>query len=600
MQIEEPKRSEDRTPNAGFDVKALAEDDYGIVGARMVVDRVSGMGVKSTDPAAPRPDAAAAPQHWVVDLVKDGIVVDDNGSWEPGDSSADRKRYHLGYHWELASLAGANLKPGDVLEYAMQVKDNFSLDGKEHDWVQSGKLRITIISLETFMANEAAKAEQVTGQIKAEKMGEQRQKAETDTLKQGLDRHQKFDEADKAQTNRLANDQASTQSQTMQLADRLDSRWSKEMTENKAPETGLKPNVDQVEKQLRDAADHPDARCEEESRRRQGCPAGSQGQARSAGKGCRAAQQRDGQGLQEPAGRRRRLEKSIAQLGQMDSLPEAIRAMEKALKEQAELEKKFQESNKDNIGKKPDELSKEDKDKNQKLANEQKEQAKTLDQAVDKMNAAADKMSKSDPSASEAMKKAAQMGKSQGISSKQQQAAKNMEENQQAQAQQNQHQVEVGIDQILNKLREAEKKRLEELARQLEQMQQLIAGLIEHQAGHNIDNLLIQGGPKRLEQIESKEREELIANSGRDPKNMPPASARSAFTQSGTDAQQHGGHRQASRGSARSGPIGEADAGRRPDGARDRAFTRWQAPRGLSAAAGRCIGVAARCEEGRR
>ena len=112
------------------------------------------------------------------------------------------------------------------------------------------------------------------------------------------------------------------------------------------------------------------------------------------------------------------------------------------------------------------------------------------------MDAKADKMSKSDPSASQAMKQAAQLGKQQGLSSKQQQAAQDMQQNQQASAQQNQKQVEVGLDQILNKLKEAERKRLEELARQLAQMQQLIAELVQRQSGHNIDNLLTQGGPK--------------------------------------------------------------------------------------------------------
>ena len=50
------------------------------------------------------------------------------------------------YGWELAALAGANLKPGDVLEYGLQVTDNYELDGQRHPLVDSAKLRISIIS----------------------------------------------------------------------------------------------------------------------------------------------------------------------------------------------------------------------------------------------------------------------------------------------------------------------------------------------------------------------------------------------------------------------------------------------------------------------
>ena len=473
VQIEEPKRSEERTPNAGFDVKAVAEDDYGIVGAQLVVDRVSG-GEKSADAA--RAANPAGQNHWMVELVKDSIVAPENTSWEPADSSPERKRYRLGYHWELASLKDANLKPGDVLEFYIQVKDNFRLNGKEHDWVPSGKLRITIVSLDQFLANKQAEAEMIQGQIKAEQLGQLRSEGvETDNLKQGLDRNKKFDEADKTQTNRLANDQASTQSQTMQLADRLQ-QMGREMTENKAPEAGLKQTAAEVEKELRNAADAPMRDAKKNLDAAKDAPpdpkAKPDQQARDAAERS-VAMSKASESQQAAADE---LKKAMDKLGEMDGLAGAIEAMQKALDDQKALEKKFQEENKNNIGKNPDELSKEDKEKAQKAADEQAAQAKQLEQNLDKMAQKADKMSKADPSAAEAMKQAAQMGKSQGLPSKQQQAAQDMQQNQQAQAQQNQRQVELGIDQILNTLKEAERKRLEELARQLQQMQQLIAG----------------------------------------------------------------------------------------------------------------------------
>ncbi|HZL36978.1 MAG TPA: DUF4175 family protein [Tepidisphaeraceae bacterium] len=519
IQIEEPKRSEDRPAVAGFDIKAAAEDDYGILGAQLVIDRVS-TAEKSTDPAAAA--GPGGPNHWMVDLVKNAAVAAPDTTWEPADTSPERKRYRLGYHWELASLDKANLKPGDVLEYFIQVKDNFNLNGKQHDWVPSGKLRITIISQSEWERQAQAIAEAVQQQIKAEHMSELRQKAETETLKKGLDRNKKFDAADKAQAERLSNDQSGSQSQTMQLADRL-AQLVRKMAENKSPEGGLKQTAAQVEKDLRQAADSPMRDAKQNLDAAKNPP---QDPKANADQQTKDAQQRAlamNKATQSQQQAADQLQKAMDRLGEMGGLSDLIQKFQQARDKQDQLEKKFQDANKNNIGKKPEELSKEDQDQIKKQSDEQKEQAKQLDQLIANTAAKAEKSTKSDPAAAEAMKQAAQIGKTQALPSKQQQAAQDMQQNQQAQAQSNQRQVELGLDQILNKLKEAEHKRLEELSRQLAQIQQLVAELIERQAGHNIDNLLIQGGPKRVEQLDSKERDELIELAARDPKNLPGA-----------------------------------------------------------------------------
>ncbi|HWE93478.1 MAG TPA: DUF4175 family protein [Tepidisphaeraceae bacterium] len=508
--IEEPKRSEDRTPNAAFDIKAMAEDDYGILGAQLVVNRTA----DNKNPSVKN--------NWVIDLVKDGNVAAQDTSWVPGDSNPERKRYHLTYNWQLATLEGANLKPGDILEFYVQVKDNFRLNGKEHDWVPSSKLRVTIVSLEQFMQQMQANVEQVQGQIKAEHLAELRQKAETQTLKEGLDRTKKFDEADKSQANRLATDQSTTQSHTMQLSDRLEQLVQK-MAENKAPEGGLKDAAQAVAKQLQNAADGAMREAKQNLDAAKDAPQDPKADPKQQATDAKQRQQAMDKASDKQQQAADQLQQAMDKLGQMGGLSEAIAKMEQMAKDQKKVEDDFNKANKDNIGKKPDELSKDAQDQNKKLSDKQNDLAKQMDQALANMDKKSDQMQKSDPSASQAMKQAAQMGQQQGLPSKQQSAAQSMQQNQQAQAQQSQKQVELGIDQILNKLREAERKRLEELAKQLAQMQQLMAELIQRQAGHNIDNLLIQGGQKRLDQVDTKEREDLIAMSGRDPKNLPAA-----------------------------------------------------------------------------
>src|SRR5207302_7738286 len=112
------------------------------------------------------------------------------------------------------------------------------------------------------------------------------------------------------------------------------------------------------------------------------------------------------------------------------------------------------------------------------------------------MQKTAEQMAKSDQAASDAMKQAAQTSQSQNVSQKQDQASKDAEKNQQAQAQSNQKQAELGLQMMLDTLREAERRKLEKLAKQLDDATKAVENLIRQQAGHNIDNLMNQGGDK--------------------------------------------------------------------------------------------------------
>ncbi len=602
VQIEEPKRSEERTPNAAFDIKAVAEDDYGIVGAQLVVHRLNDQGKNATDK-----------NQWLVDLVENGqpVATDSALTWELVDNNPEHKRYRLVYNWQLEHLAGANLKPGDMLEYYLQVKDNFALNGHQHDWVPSGRLRITIISADQFATIVQNQLEQIQQAINTTRLEQIRHKNETDMLRQGVDRNRKFDAADRAIASRLANDQSSTASQTMNIAQKLQ-ELRQTMNENKSPEGGPKQLAADVQQQLQQTADGPmrtasnDLNATKEQplvdqpnqqkpgdqqpndgQQKNNNPSTPSNNANNQGKNqnsqqnnrssanpdqknsasnqpsdknqqtgnqsgknnpsdqkpqdsnqqannsqnkstpaqAQDAQQRSSamanasQKQQQAADQ---LQQAMDKLGQMGGVSEAIQKLEKIRADQEKLENQFREANKNNIGKRNEDLSKEDQDKNKKMSDEQRKQAGDLQQTMKNMEKKAEQMSKSDPQASQAMKQASQMAQQQNLNSKQQQAADSMQQNQQAQAQQNQQQVELGLDVILARLKEAERRRLEELARQLESLQQLVNDLVVRQGGHNIDNLRLQGGDKRLAQLDPKERDELFDFADRDPQKMPP------------------------------------------------------------------------------
>src|SRR5688572_21430127 len=113
------------------------------------------------------------------------------------------------------------------------------------------------------------------------------------------------------------------------------------------------------------------------------------------------------------------------------------------------------------------------------------------------------KMEKADPAAAQAMKQAAQTGQQQGIPQKQSNkkdqngAAEQMEQNQQANAQQKHKEIELGLEMMLEKLQAAQRAKLEQLRKDLAEVQKLIDALVLAQSGHNIDNLFLQD-PKKL------------------------------------------------------------------------------------------------------
>ena len=134
-------------------------------------------------------------------------------------------------------MEGANLKPGDVLEYYVQVKDNFDLNGHGTIGCPAAACASRSSAQEQLQAIIQNQLEQIQFASMSLRLNQLRQKTETETLREGVDRSRKFDEADKAQASRLANDQSSTASQTMNIAEKLQ-QLLKMMAENKSPQPG--------------------------------------------------------------------------------------------------------------------------------------------------------------------------------------------------------------------------------------------------------------------------------------------------------------------------------------------------------------------------
>ena len=512
VQIEEPRRSEDRTPEAAFPLRVVAEDDYGIAQAQLVVRRVGG--------EAAAAGSQAPGNEFVINLVN-GQEVAPGATWAVTDDRAERKRFRLEYLWDLAaSMPGANLKPGDVLEYFVQVRDNFDLDGKKHDFVPSGKLRLTIISQEQFAKNVQMAFEQLHNELAQIKRGQTNTKVETEALSQQTKQRGKFDDADQKQAERLSSQQGTTAAQTKQTAGKLADLLER-MGQNKSQDAAMKQTAGEVARQLEQAAEGAmkEASKDLSAAKDTKTDAKATGAQRKAQNEQRDAALARAQENQDRAAEQ--LDKAMQRLGNFGGLSEAIARIAEIKKAQEALAEKFAKEMKDHLGKKPEDLDPKTQEALKKMAEEQKKLQAQTESALTDMNKKSEQMTKTDPSAAQAMKQAAQTGQQQGVPSKQQQASQAMQQNQQAQAQQNQKQAALGLEMILAKLKEAERRKLEQLAKQLEELQKLVADLVRRQAGHNLDNLTLDN-PKKIADMTEAERDELLALSERDPQALPP------------------------------------------------------------------------------
>jgi hypothetical protein len=498
VMIDNPRRNEDRTPQAVIPLQVLADDDFGITTASLIVNRVGDK--KHWEIPLVQNSAAVAPAQWT--------RVDPN----TGNSSDVLLHFKAGYSWDLSALKSdtkdAALRPGDVLEYYVQVKDNYEYHGTGHAPVASGKLRLTIISQEELTNKIINELSTVAEQVTTIKQTQGTTQKQTAGLAKEVQGKPALDNADKAASDRLAAQQSTVASQTLSVAGKL-ADIQQEMVENKSANQDLKDTARDVGSLLTSAAESPMKHAADDI-----------SAAKPAAKDDRDQKLADAQNHQAQAGDT--LQKALDRMGNIGSLSRSIEKIRSILEDQNKLSTATAELGKNNLGKSPDQMSKEDQDKLKSLAKAQSDLGDRTQKAMQEMQKDSDKLAKSDPAASKAMSQAADTGQQQDVPGNQKKASAATDQNQQSQAQSGQKQAELGLQMMLADLREAEKHKLDELARKLAELQQQVAILIRRQAGHNMDNLSLQGGDV-ITKLSETVKLQLFTLSERDPKAPPPA-----------------------------------------------------------------------------
>ncbi|HEV2296422.1 MAG TPA: DUF4175 family protein [Tepidisphaeraceae bacterium] len=491
VQIELPRRNEERTPIATVPLQAIAEDDYGVQGLKLIVDRISG-----------------AKQRWEIDLVSGAAPVA-NVQWTNLEGAGDRQRFRANHAWDLAQLPDANLKPGDVLEYHLLVKDNFDLAGQFHEPVPSGKLRITIISQEQLADAITNELRTIAGNITEIRNGQNRTEEETTSLAKETEQKPELDAGDRAAAERLGGQQSTAASQAKQVAGKLEAVQQR-LAENKSPAQELNDLARDVKDTLHKTAEEPmrDAVARLGDTHQQNLAPAQRNETLASAV---ASQQQAADNLQ----------RALDRMQNIGSLQTAIDQFRNLLVEQEKLSKDTRDIGKENMGKTPQQMKEEDRKKLEENAKAQEDLAAKTQKALENLQKTSDQMSKADPASSQAMSSAAKTGQTQQVAPNQKQAAAQAKQNQQAQAQAAQKKAELGLEMIINQLREAERRKLEELSKKLEELQKQIQNLIRRQAGHNLDNLSLQG-PPALGNLNAEQLTALQAKAERAADALPP------------------------------------------------------------------------------
>jgi hypothetical protein len=388
----------------------------------------------------------------------------------------------LDFPWDLSKIAATPaLKPGDALEYHLEVQDNFAFEGKYHDWVSSGKYRITLMSQEQFTSLMTDLVGQVREQLKDLRNGQRSLKSQTEDLQHQTQNQGQFTRADRQQAQELVARQATAASQAKQEAGKLDDLLNR-MQENRSTAQDLMETTGSVRDDLNQVAEHPMKEA-----------VGQIDEARNSTRDAatRNKELANAESNQQDAADR--LDQMISRMGDAGGLSQAIEQLRQILDEQRQVSQASNDVGLRNLGKRPEQMDPAERKAQQANADAQAALADKTGKTLEQIQQTAQQLAKSDPASSQAMQQAAQTGQQQNVTAQMRASADAQRQNQQADAQQSQAQAEVGLQMMIHQLEEAQSRQLAALVRQLADMQEQINNLLRQQSGLNYDNMALRG-----------------------------------------------------------------------------------------------------------
>lgn len=382
------------------------------------------------------------------------------GAWEA--VSAERSGAEVTKVLKTTStldLSTLTLKAGDEVWITAVAIDAYELDGQKHEAARSSVRKLKIISRDDLI-------EQVWGELSGVRRAAIRLDQEQSETQQMVQR------AGAENSRRAARSQAQISERLSRLAQQME-RVAKRVEENGLAEQSLS----QVLRESRAGVER----------------AGEQS-ATAGEKLAEASQREEQEGAQEAAGQTPRREagdsqeqvrEELARLADMLDRGEdtyaSKRALERLLEQQRDLQRRTNEAGTQTAGKEAGELSEQQSQELNQIAQEQKAAGEQLAEAVQKMNQREQRLRKNDPAAAQAMARAAQRASRERVSERMKEAGEQVSKNQVGSAQQQQASAAQAMEQMLKDIEQTAANRDEVLRRHLASLIESIDGLIARQ-----------------------------------------------------------------------------------------------------------------------
>jgi len=440
----EPARDEAVLATAVIDALGEARDDVGLIEA--VIERTSATRTPGSEGGV-EPEGAP---HRAAEFVA-------------SERDTPPTRLELRTRVDLAEVRvaftperpdGRSLAPGDEIWLQVLARDGFERDGERHDPARSMLRRLIII--EPAELGDRLRSELAGLRRGAMRLDEQQAELQQDVAsgvigERTTERQDGLTERASAQrelVERLRERQSRNRLQDDSLADLMDRAAGALDRASDASERAREALA------RADASENPEA--QEQSRR-------------------------DARRAQEDV--RDQLGRLVEMLDRGEDGWLARRSVERLLDEQRALAERTAAAGAETVGQSLDQLTPEQQAEAEAIAQEQRALARRTQEAIEDLESRAESLRGPDPAQARALAEAAQRGREQRVQERQESAAEQASQNQNASAQQLQQQAARSLEQMLEDLDRAERRREEQLRRQLAEAAERVRVLIERQQG---------------------------------------------------------------------------------------------------------------------
>jgi hypothetical protein len=356
---------------------------------------------------------------------------------------------------EISTL-GMDLKPGDEVWVYALAKDNFEIGGVRHEPVRSSPRKLRIIKEEDLLAqvqNELASVRKNVMRLD-EEQGELKKAVESGTVSE-----------DEARRQQSLSGRVSQQSQTVQ---RLQDRIERNQLKDEAI-AGLLGDLQSLLTEASEQAQSAGAQMESAAKQ-------AQDQERAP---LKPEEQQQIEKSQDEV--RDKLQQIAETLDRGEDSWVLGRTLQRLAEQQRELQQRTERAGERTMGKRPEDLSTEERSQLQEIAEQQQRLSDAAERALQQLEERSKQMEKVDATQAEGMKRAAERGRQEQVPQKMEQAQQNIEQNQTSQASAQQQEAAEALEQMLQDMNEAKRNREEALKRVLADLLQSLEKLITEQ-----------------------------------------------------------------------------------------------------------------------